>query len=209
MKARAVVFDSGHPAIEALGAADARLAEVFNAVGPLELTPFDDPFRALAESIVYQQLSLKAAGTIWGRFEALGPVAPQAIAALEFDVMRGVGLSGQKARYLKDLADAALTGRVDLEGLGALDDEPVIEEVTLVKGIGRWTAEMFLIFSLGRLDVLALDDAGLLRSAGWLLGHGRPATRAEFAEAGEAWRPYRSVASLYLWAAKDRGLVDF
>jgi len=202
-------FSEDTPAVRALRAADARLGQVIDAVGPLELHPADDPFRALAEAIVYQQLSLKAAGTIWRRFEALGPVTPEDIAGLEVEAMRGTGVSGQKARYLLDLSDAVLSGRVDLGALDALDDEEVIEDVTRVKGIGRWTAEMFLIFSLGRLDVLALDDAGLLRSAGWLLGFGRPATREEFAEAGEAWRPYRSVASLYLWAAKDRGLVDF
>jgi len=205
---RTLELDPGHAAIVALRTADARLAAVIDSVGPLELTPSNDPFRALAESIVYQQLSLKAAGTIWRRFEALGPVTPEGIIGLDVEPMRAAGLSGQKSRYLKDLADAVLTGRIDLATLGKLDDEAVIQEVTLVKGIGRWTAEMFLIFSLGRLDVLALDDAGLLRSAGWLLGHGRSATREEFAEAGEAWRPYRSVASLYLWAAKDRGLVQ-
>ncbi len=201
-------FDGRSAAVGALRAADPRFAAVLDAVGLLELKSAQDPFRALCESIVYQQLSLKAAGTIWHRFEALTPVTPEDIAGLAVEDMRAVGLSGQKSRYLKDLADAVLTRRIDLDGLGALDDEAVIEEVTLVKGIGRWTAEMFLIFSLGRLDVLALDDAGLLRAAGWLLGHQRPATREEFAEAGEAWRPYRSVASLYLWAAKDRGLLD-
>lgn len=206
---RAIKLEPDHPAVQALRTADERLSAVIDVVGPLELAPSRDPFRSLAESIVYQQLSLKAAGTIWRRFEALGPVTPEGIAGLEVEAMRGAGVSGQKARYLKDLADAVLTGRTDLASLDALDDEAVIEDVTRVKGIGRWTAEMFLIFSLGRLDVLALDDAGLLRSAGWLLGHGRPATREEFAMAGEAWRPYRSVASLYLWAAKDRGLVDF
>jgi len=89
----------------------------------------------------------------------------------------------------------------------ALEDEAVIAEVTRVKGVGRWTAEMFLLFSLARPDVLALDDGGLLRAAGWALELGRPATGAELATAGEAWRPYRSVASLYLWACLDRRLV--
>ena len=208
MAARTPRFDDASIEIRTLRAADPRLAAVIDELGPLDLAPSDDPFRSLAESIVYQQLSLKAASTIWRRFEALTCVTPGDIAGLAVEDMRAVGLSGQKSRYLKDLADAVLTGRIDLDALDVLDDEAVIEEVTLVKGIGRWTAEMFLIFSLGRPDVLALDDAGLLCSAGWLLGHGRPATREEFAEAGEVWRPYRSVASLYLWAAKDRGLVD-
>lgn len=207
MPGRTVRFGDDASAVVSLRAADQRLAAVIDGVGPLELTPAEDRFRALAESIVYQQLSLKAAGTIWGRLESLGPIAPEHLVQLDTDAMRTAGLSGQKSRYLKDLADAVLTRRIDLDALDALDDEAVIEALTLVKGIGRWTAEMFLIFALGRLDVLALDDVGLLRSAGRLLGHERPATREEFAAAGEAWRPYRSVASLYLWAATDRGLA--
>jgi DNA-3-methyladenine glycosylase II len=91
--------------------------------------------------------------------------------------------------------------------MDAMDDDAVVAEVTRVKGVGRWTAEMFLLFSLARPDVLALDDGGLLRAAGWALELGRPATGAELAAAGEAWRPYRSVASLYLWACLDRRLV--
>jgi DNA-3-methyladenine glycosylase II len=108
---------------------------------------------------------------------------------------------------VRDLAERVHTGDLVLESLDALPDDAVIAEVTRVKGIGRWTAEMFLLFSLKRPDVLAVDDGGLLRAAGWALELGRPATGAELASAGEAWSPYRSVASLYLWGCLDRGLV--
>lgn len=155
-----------------------------------------------------QQLSVKAAATIWGRFAALGPVTPEDILSLAEETMRGAGLSGAKARYVRDLAEHVADGRLDLHALDHLGDEEVIIAVTEVKGIGRWTAEMFLIFALDRPDVLAVDDAGLRRAAGWLLGCGRPASREELDTAGELWRPFRSTASRYLWASLDRVVVE-
>jgi DNA-3-methyladenine glycosylase II len=134
-------------------------------------------------------------------------VAPSAIVALGDSQLRSAGLSRAKSVYLRDLAERVASGDLDLEAVGVLPDDAVIEEVTRVKGIGRWTAEMFLVFCLARPDVLALSDAGLLRAAGWALELGRAASAGEMAAAGEAWRPYRSVASLYLWASLDRGLV--
>ena len=191
----------------ALAAADPVMDRVTRAVGEVSVGVDPDHFHSLASAIVGQQLSGAAAATIWGRFAALGPVEPAAILGLEEATMRSVGLSGQKARYLRDLAERVHAGDLDLAALEGLDDESVVAEVTRVKGIGRWTAEMFLLFSLERPDVLAVDDGGLVRAAGWALELGRPATAAEFASAGEAWRPYRSVASLYLWACLDRGFV--
>lgn len=190
-----------------MAAADAAMAALIGAVGDIDITLRADRFAALGRAIVGQQLSTKAAATIWSRVLALGDFTPVAIMAAADGELRGAGLSGAKLAYLRDLAARVLTGDVDLEGLDALSDDAVITEVTRVKGIGRWTAEMFLVFSLGRPDVLALDDAGLLRSAGWLLGMDGPADAAALAAAGEAWRPLRSVASLYLWAALDKGLV--
>jgi len=164
-------------------------------------SPAQDRFSELANAIVSQQLSLKSAATIWGRFEALGPVEPEAILALSEESMRAVGLSGAKARYVRDLALHVADGRLDLHALDDLDDDTVTEALTQVKGIGRWTAEMFLIFALERPDVLAVDDAGLQRAAGWLLGCQRPASREELGLAGERWAPFRSTASRYLWAS--------
>lgn len=188
-------------------AADPVMARVTSAVGDVSVGVEADRFIALASAIVGQQLSTAAANTIWRRFESLGPVEAEAVLTLEETAMRSVGLSGAKVRYVRDLADRVASGDLVLEALDALDDGAVIAEVTRVKGIGRWTAEMFLVFSLGRPDVLALDDAGLLRAGGWALELGRVAAREELATAGEAWKPYRSVASLYLWASLDRGLV--
>ena len=194
------------PEVQAL-AADGVMARVTSAVGDVRLRVEHDRFASLASAIVGQQLSTAAASTIWRRFAALGPVEPSSVLGLGDDELRAVGLSGAKVRYVRDLAERVTSGDLDLSTLDDLDDEAVIAEVTRVKGVGLWTAEMFLVFSLARPDVLALADAGLLRAAGWALDLGRAATATELAAAGEAWRPWRSVASLYLWASLDRGLV--
>jgi DNA-3-methyladenine glycosylase II len=202
-----LVYDLDSHEVRALAAADPRIGELARAAGAVDIGDGRDMFTSLARAITGQQLSTKAASTIWGRLVEGGLVSPQAVLSAGPDELRARGLSRAKAAYLADLATHVLDGRLSDEALRTLDDDAVVAEVTRVKGVGRWTAEMFLIFSLGRPDVLALDDAGLLRAAGWLLELGRSATAAELAEAGEAWRPYRSVASLYLWAALDRGLV--
>jgi len=188
-------------AAQALRELDPAFAEIIDVVGPLREHLAEDRFAELAASIVSQQLSVKAADTIWKRFEALGPVTPESILGYAEEEMRAVGLSGAKTRYVRDLALHVADGRLDLSAVDLLDDEAVIEALTAVKGIGRWTAEMYLIFALGRPDVLAVDDLGLRRAAGWLLQLERPATREELAEAGERWSPYRSAASRYLWAS--------
>jgi len=194
------------PAIVALREADPRLGALIDRIGPLHHEPAADRFAELANAIVSQQLSNKAASTIWGRFVALGPLTPDAVLALSEEDIRGAGLSGAKSRYVRDLAAHVADGRLDLHGLDHLDEHEVVSVVTAVKGIGPWTAEMFLIFALDRPDVLAIDDAGLQRAAGWLLGCKRPASREELSAAGELWRPYRSTASRYLWASLDLGV---
>lgn len=199
-------YGPASPEVVAL-ASDPVMARITAAVGDVSVGVEADRFVALASAIVGQQLSTAAAKTIWKRFAALGPVEPAAVLALDEGAMRSVGLSGAKARYVRDLAERVASGDLDLDLLDPLEDEAVVAEVTRVKGIGRWTAEMFLVFSLARPDVLALDDGGLLRAGGWALELGRAATREELGAAGEGWKPYRSVASLYLWGSLDRGLV--
>ena len=201
-----LAYGPASPEVVAL-ATDPVMAAVTRAVGDVSVGVEGDRFVSLASAIVGQQLSTAAANTIWRRFEALGPVEPGAVLELEEGAMRSVGLSGAKVRYVRDLAERVHSGDLDLASLDTLDDDAVVAEVTRVNGVGRWTAEMFLLFSMVRPDVLALADGGLLRAVGWALELGRAATGDEFAAAGEAWRPYRSVASLYLWACLDRGLV--
>jgi DNA-3-methyladenine glycosylase II len=198
---------SGLTPVDHLAATDPRMAELIARIGVLDLPRATEPFEALARSITSQQLSMAAADTIWKRVCDLGEITPEGIAGMAPEDMRAAGLSWAKVAYLHDLASRALDGSLDFLAISVLPDEEVIKEVSAVKGIGRWSAEVFLIFALGRPDVLALDDAGLLRAAGWLFGLPRSATGPELSEAGEAWRPYRSLASLYLWRAIGEGLV--
>ncbi|HEV8059779.1 MAG TPA: DNA-3-methyladenine glycosylase [Gemmataceae bacterium] len=181
---------------------DATLKKMIAAVGPCKLQPAPDHFRILARSIISQQISTKAAASIADRLmEVLGKsnLTPKGILNLSDEQMRAAGLSAAKVRYLRDLA-AHVDGRIlRLRALRRLEDEEVIEQLIQVKGIGRWTAEMFLMFSLGRPDVLPIDDLGF-RSAvkrHYLLEE--MPKRDALIELAECWRPYRSIATWYLW----------
>lgn len=209
--------------VRRLARADPDLARLIAAVGPCRLEPRPTPstLAAVAEAIVSQQLTGRAATAIYRRLcaalprPAAGPTAA-GILALGPEGLRAAGLSGAKAAALVDLAERARRRQLPtLASLAAMDDEAVIAALTEVRGVGRWTAEMVLIFRLGRLDVLAVDDYGLRKGLGLLrrstqpLGAAaemlfEPATRVELAEAGEAWRPYRSVASWYLWRLAEQ-----
>src|SRR5262245_22901161 len=164
-----------------------------------------DPFRALCHAIIAQQLSTKAAATIEGRFAALfsGQPTPAAVAGASDDELRAVGLSPQKLRYIRDLCGRILDGSLALHDLGGLSDDAVIAALTNVKGIGRWTAEMFLIFRLHRPDVLPLDDLGIVKAVQRAYRLRLAPTPARMTKIGDAWRPYRSVACWYLWASLD------
>jgi DNA-3-methyladenine glycosylase II len=162
-----------------------------------------DHLSALCGSIVSQQLSTKAAATIFGRLVALFPdnhiLEAAAIAAQSDERLRGVGLSGQKIGYLRDLTARILDGRLQLDELEALPDEEVIERLTSVKGFGRWTAEMFLMFRLHRPDVLPAGDLGIVNAIQQLYRLRKKPDARRVLKMGEVWRPYRSVASWYLW----------
>lgn len=164
-----------------------------------------DPFRALCHAIIAQQLSNKASATIEGRFAALfdGTPTPAAVALASDEQLRAVGLSPQKLRYMRDLCARVQAGSLTLHALDALSDEDVIAALTSVKGIGRWTAEMFLIFRLHRPDVLPVDDLGIVNAVKRAYGLRTRPTPARLTRIGEAWRPYRSVACWYLWASLD------
>ena len=160
-----------------------------------------EPFGALMKAIVSQQLSTKAAHTIFTRMMALfdGVPTPQALAALTDAQLRGVGLSGQKLRYMRDLGGKVQDGSLPLLALDAMTDEDVIVALTQVKGIGRWTAEMFLMFRLHRPDVLPVDDLGIVKAVQKAYGLRKTPSPDRLNEIGDAWRPYRSVACWYLW----------
>lgn len=165
-----------------------------------------DHFAMLVRAIVFQQLSTKAAETIHGRLIAAlpdGTLTPQALAAVSDEQMRAAGISRQKAAYLRDLAEKVAAGTVALHAVDAMGDEEVIAALTEVKGIGRWTAEMFLIFRLQRPDVLPLGDLGILTAIQKAYRLRKKPTPARMLKLGEAWRPYRSIASWYLWRSLE------
>ena len=160
-----------------------------------------DAFGALMKAIVSQQLSTKAADTIFKRLIALfdGVPSPPGLAKLTDAQLRDVGLSGQKLRYMRDLGGKVQDGSLPLQTLDAMDDEDVIVALTQVKGIGRWTAEMFLMFRLHRPDVLPVDDLGIVKAVQKAYGLRKTPSADRLNKIGEAWRPYRSVACWYLW----------
>ncbi|NOT28776.1 MAG: DNA-3-methyladenine glycosylase 2 family protein [Acidobacteria bacterium] len=162
-----------------------------------------DPFQALVHAIVSQQLSTKAAATIAGRVDTLlgGLPTPARVRAVSDGQLRTAGLSGQKVAYLRDLCRRLDDGSLRLDVLNDMSDEAVIEALTSVKGIGRWTAEMFLIFRLHRPDVLPVGDLGIVKAIKTVYGLRTLPTPERMLRLGEAWRPYRSVASWYLWAS--------
>jgi DNA-3-methyladenine glycosylase II len=191
-----------------LAGADRALAKVIERVGPLKLqvASLQTPFQALAESIVYQQLTGKAAATILGRVHAIygghRHFKPHALAATTDELLRGAGLSRAKTAALKDLAAKALDGTVPTaRALARATDDEIVERLTEIRGIGRWTVEMLLIFRLGRPDVLPIDDYGVRKGFQRLIRAKELPTRAELAKRGERWKPYRSAASWYLWRA--------
>jgi DNA-3-methyladenine glycosylase II len=200
------------PQIIHLKQADPVLREIIERVGPYRIQHTEPDFETVARSIVFQQLSGSSARAIFGRLkETLGSderMAPESILSLPLADARNAGLSQQKTNYLRDLAEKTQTGVIDFARLPRFSDEQVIEHLTLVKGVGVWTAQMFLMFALRRPDVLATGDLGVrsaVRKAYRLRSLPVPA-RVE--KLGARWRPYRSVACWYLWRSHDTVLVS-
>lgn len=198
--------------IAAVAAADPGLARVIELSPKCEIRPLKPGeasetrfFGSLARSIVFQQLAGRAASAIHGRFAALydGTPTPAAVLATPEPVLRSVGLSANKARSIYDLAQKVAEGEVPLDGIERLPDDEIVARVTKVRGIGRWTVEMFLMFQLGRLDVWPVDDYGVRKGLSVTRGLADLLTVKELAAHGEAFRPYRSVAAWYCWRAAE------
>jgi DNA-3-methyladenine glycosylase II len=192
-------------AVPHLRGRDPVLRRVIDVAGPCTLRPRRDRFEMLAGSILAQQLSTAAARTIRSRLveRAGGRLAAEPLLALSDEEFRLCGVSAQKAGYLRDLASRVASGSLPMNQLGRLSDEEVIERLTVVKGVGRWTAQMFLIFALGRPDVLPHDDLGIRNAIRRLYGLPEMPRRDEVDRIAEPWRPYASVASWYLWRSLD------
>ncbi|MCM0045748.1 MAG: DNA-3-methyladenine glycosylase [Burkholderiaceae bacterium] len=178
--------------------------------GDLQLVGRGEPFVTLARSIVGQQISVKAAQAIWERLlDACPKMTPAAMQKLGLEKLAGVGLSKRKAEYLTDLARHFRDGSVHERDWSSMDDEAVIAELVQIRGIGRWTAEMFLIFNLLRPNILPLDDIGLLRGISINYFSGEPVSRSDAREVAANWEPWRTVATWYLWRALDPVPVEY
>jgi DNA-3-methyladenine glycosylase II len=180
--------------------ADPQMATLIDRHGPVTLEPAENEFRRLARSIINQQLSTASATAVRERtFAELGQVTPESVLDAEEDDLREAGLSEAKIEYLRESAQAFLDRDLSREGLDHLDDETVVDRLTEIRGIGEWTAEMYLMFVLGREDVLPLGDLAVRRGIQQLYGDGTELSRADMREIGRAWQPYRSYGTRYVW----------
>jgi len=197
-----------------LGRRDRVMRKLIPKFGEARLQSRGDAFTTLARSIVGQQISVQAAQSVWGKLiEAIGGpsmrVSPNSVLVCDNECLRGAGLSARKCEYLVDLAQHFEDGRVHVKQWQVMEDEAIVDELVAIRGIGRWTAEMFLIFHLMRPDVLPLDDLGLIKGISVNYFSGEPVSRAEAREVGEAWAPFRSVATWYIWRSLDPLPVDY
>jgi DNA-3-methyladenine glycosylase II len=196
--------------ISHLSAADPVLGELITQVGPCALKPDQrrSPFQALVQAVAHQQLNGKAANSILGRFLALFPPGgfptPQEVFEVELGALTGAGFSRNKAAYVKEIARLALEGVVPTKRqIQPMTDDEIVARLTEIKGVGRWTVEMLLIFSLGRPDVLPIDDFGIRTGFGIAFRNRKLPEPKRILKHGERWRPYRTTASWYLWRAVD------
>ena len=210
----AIAPDYWDEACKHLARRDRVMKKLIPQFGEARLQSRGDAFTTLARSIVGQQISVKAAQSVWDRLVALlgvpsTRVAPARVEAMDAAALRQAGLSQRKAEYLLDLAQHFNSGAVHVQQWRQMEDEAIVEELVAIRGIGRWTAEMFLIFHLMRPNVLPLDDLGLLKGISLSYFSGEPVSRAEAREVGDAWAPYRSVTTWYIWRSLDPLPVDY
>ena len=194
----------------ALSRKDPTLGGIMRAHPKIFLARRGEPFLTLARAIVGQQISVKAAQSVWDRLVAcVGEMTPQRVLAKERAILRACGLSDRKTEYIADLAQHFADGRIHVQRWPQMADEEIIAELIEVRGIGRWTAEMFLIFSLLRPDVFPLDDLGLQKGIRLSYFRGRKVSVRTMHKLGETWRPWRSVATWYLWRSLDPVPVEY
>ena len=199
-------------AVAHLSSADPVMARLIGEIGQVSISLRPHRFQSLVRAIVFQQLAGRAAQTIYERFVALFPgtrfPTPQQVLAIHPRRLRSAGLSRQKSRYIRDLARHVADGAINFRRFARMDDEEIIVELTRVKGIGRWTAEMFLMFNLGRPDVLPVDDLGFRNAVHRAYSLKKIPNGKELKEFGERWRPYRTVATWYMWRSLAVKLPD-
>tara|TARA_B110000444_G_scaffold227604_1_gene232848 strand:+ start:133 stop:768 length:636 start_codon:yes stop_codon:yes gene_type:complete len=193
-----------------ISAKDKKLSKIIKSYPDDFLFSKSDPFFTLARSIVGQQISVKAAQSVWDKLEVkVKKINPKIIIATHSNSLKSVGLSRQKVNYLKNLASAFIEKKIKINMWDEMNDEEIIQDLIQIKGIGRWTAEMFLIFNLCRADIFPLDDIGMIRGLCKLYNIPYPANRESIIKLGEKWKPYRSVATWYLWRSLDPIPVEY
>ncbi len=193
------IFIYGDTEVNYLKSRDKTLGEAIDRIGLLSRETMPDVFAALVNAIVGQQISMKAWATIWGRMEQkFGGVTPRSIFSASVEEVKACGVSMRKATYIKGVADQVMSGELDVHGLGSLSDGEVLEKLTALKGIGVWTAEMVMIFSMQRPDVFSWNDLAIHRALRQLYRH-RTVTKKLFEKYRRRYSPYGTVASLYLW----------
>ena len=189
---------------------DKRLGKIIESYPKDFLFSKSDPFMTLARSIVGQQISVKAAQSVWDRFEIkIVKVNPLNIKKIHSNSLKSVGLSRQKVLYLKNLSEAFIKDKIKIKLWSKMSDEDVIQDLIQIKGIGRWTAEMFLIFNLCRADIFPLDDIGMIKGLCKIYNLNYPIDKDKVLKIGNRWKPYRSVATWYLWRSLDPIPVEY
>lgn len=204
-----LIFDQSSPEIQYLCKKDKRLANVIEMVGPISYQPhIDQPYSFLIHEIIEQMLSVKAGAKIFDRLNNIcrGTITPESIAALTVEQLRSIGTSNAKAMYIKGITTAVMTGQLDFAKLEELDDDTVIKQLTRFRGIGNWTAKMYLIFVLNRPDVLPYEDVAFLQGYAWVYKTSDFSPASVMAKC-KKWKPYSSIAARYMYRALDAGLT--
>ena len=194
----------------ALSAKDKKLSKLIKSYPDDFLFSKSDPFFTLARSIVGQQISVKAAQSVWDRLEIkIKKIKPEIILKTHSSTLKSVGLSRQKVKYIKNLANAFIEKKIKINLWDKMNDEEIVQDLTQIKGIGIWTVEMFMIFNLCRADIFPLDDIGMIKGLCKLYKISYPTEKEKIIKIGKKWKPYRSVATWYLWRSLDPIPVEY
>ena len=189
---------------------DKKLGKIIDSYPKDFLFSKSDPFLTLTRSIVGQQISVKAAQSVWEKLIfKIGKIHPDVIYKSHTNTLKSAGLSRQKVMYLKNLANAFISKNIKIKSWSSMSDDEIIEDLIQIKGIGRWTAEMFLIFNLCRPDVFPIDDIGVIKGICKIYNHTYPISKKKIIQIGNKWKPYRSVATWYLWRSLDPIPVEY
>lgn len=204
-----VILHINDESVQRICKQDSIMEKLITVIGDVEVTLRSDYLASIVRSIIGQQISVSAASAIYKRLQDQlnGGITAEALLTETNDALRNAGLTKRKTEYVKDLAEKVVSGALDLEHISKYDNQAIIDQLINVKGIGKWTAEMFLILSLGRKDILAIDDVGIQRAAMWLYKTEKAERRNILIEKSPLWKPYRSVASFYLWEAIHKDYI--